>query len=99
MGGYWLVSGYGLRASRSLAGLAGLILIAAVVLRYAGFPGVTPDFGPCVLYAAGSVVSLDLGHVPGVLTNWGDVVRLALRIGGPILLGLAALAVRGRVKR
>ncbi len=99
LGGYWLVSGYGLRASRSLAGLAGLILVAAIVLRYKGFPGVTPGFGRCVLYAAGSVVSLDLGHVPGVLTDWGDIVRHVLRIGGPLLLGLAALAVRGRVKR
>lgn len=99
LGGYWLVSGYGLRASRSLTGLAGLILIAAVVLRYAGFPGVTIGFGQCVLYAPGSVVSLDVGHVPGVMTNWGDVVHLVLRIGGPVLLGLAALAVRGRVKR
>ena len=71
----------------------------SAVPGWVGFPGVTPDFGQCVLYAAGSVVSLDLGHVPGVLTNWGDVVRLVLRIGGPILLGLAALAVRGRVKR
>ena len=99
LGGYWLVSGYGLRASRSLAGLTGLILVAAVVLRYKGFPGVIPGFGQCVLYAAGSVVSLDLGQVPGVLTDWGDIVRLVLRIGGPVMLGLAALAVRGRVKR
>ena len=99
LGGYWLVSGYGLRSSRALAGLAGLILAAAVVLRYTGFSGGTPHFGQCVLYAAGSVVSLNLGHVPSVLTSWGDVVRLVLRIGGPILLGLAALAVRGRVKR
>ena len=99
LGGYWLVSGYGLRSSRALAGLAGLILAAAVVLRYVGFSGETSRFGQCVLYAAGAVVSLDLGNVPSVLTSWGDVVRLVLRIGGPFLLGLAALAVRGRLKR
>jgi uncharacterized protein YjbI with pentapeptide repeats len=99
LGGYWMVSGYGLRASRSLAGLAALIVVAAAVLTLVGFSGATAGFGQCVLYAAGSVVSLDLGHVPSMLTDWGDVVRLVLRIGGPLLLGLAALAVRGRVKR
>jgi len=47
------------------------------------------------------VVSLDvvIRHVPGTLTDWGDELRLVLRVGGPVLLGLAALAVRGRVKR
>jgi hypothetical protein len=38
-------------------------------------------------------------RVPEVLTEWGEAIRLVLRVGGPVLLGLAALAVRGRVKR
>jgi uncharacterized protein YjbI with pentapeptide repeats len=101
LGGYWLVSGYGLRAGRSLLGLAGLILAAGVALKYAGFPEVIPGYPECVLYAAGSVVSLDLAsrNLPSVLTEWGDVVRIVLRVGGPVLLGLAVLAVRGRMKR
>jgi hypothetical protein len=45
LGGYRLVSGYGLRASRSLARLTGLIVVAAVMLRYKGFPGVTQASG------------------------------------------------------
>jgi hypothetical protein len=54
----------------------------------------------CLLYASGSVLSLDLnGHLPGTLTDWGQVIRMVLRVGGPVLLGLGALAMRGRVKR
>jgi uncharacterized protein YjbI with pentapeptide repeats len=107
LGVYWLVSGYGLRASRALVALGGVVLVAALVLELWGFPsqvyrhGHTAGFLDCVLYAAGSVVSINLvgGHIPEVLSDWGDVVRLVLRIAGPVLLGLAALAVRGRVKR
>jgi hypothetical protein len=33
------------------------------------------------------------------LTRFGDVVQILLRILGPVLLGLAVLSVRGRVKR
>ena len=98
---YWAVSGYGLRATRAFAALAILIAGSAVVLQYAGFPGHTAAYLDSLLYAAGSVLSLSLviGHLPVVLTHWGDVIRMLLRIAGPVLLGLAALALRGRVKR
>ena len=101
LNGYWLVSGYGLRATRALAGLAVLVLAAALVLQYAGFQGPVPSYPYCVLYAAGSTVSLSVAtdHLPLVMTASGDVVRIVLRIAGPVLLGLAALAIRGRVKR
>ena len=54
-----------------------------------------------MLYAGGSVLSLGLsiGHLPAILTRWGDAIRILLRIAGPVLLGLAALALRGRIKR
>ena len=97
---YWLVSGYGLRASRSLFLLAALVLLAAVGMQRAGFPGTTHRYADCVLYASGSVLSLDLtGHLGTVLTDWGQVIRITLRVCGPLLLGLGALAVRGRIKR
>ena len=101
LNGYWLVSGYGLRATRALAGLVALVLSAALVLQFTGFQGHVPRYPYCVLYAAGSVLSLSLAssHLPVVMTAWGDVIRIVLRVGGPVLLGLAALAVRGRVKR
>jgi uncharacterized protein YjbI with pentapeptide repeats len=98
---YWAVSGYGLRATRAFFALAILIAGSAAVLQYVGFPGHTPAYIDSLLYAAGSVLSLSLviGHLPVVLTHWGDVIRMLLRIAGPVLLGLAALALRGRVKR
>lgn len=97
---YWLVSGYGLRASRSMMVLAALVLACALALQKAGFPGHTPGYIDCLLYASGSVLSLDLtGHLPAVLSDWGQLVRMILRVGGPVLLGLGALAVRGRLKR
>jgi putative transposase len=33
------------------------------------------------------------------LTGWGEVLRILLRLTGPVLLVLALLSVRGRVKR
>jgi hypothetical protein len=99
---YWLVSGYGLRASRSMLVLGCLIVAAAEALQRTGFGHHPrhPGFIDCLLYAAGSVLSLGLsGHLPATLSDWGQVIRMVLRIGGPVLLGLGALAVRGRVKR
>lgn len=98
---YWLVSGYGLRASRALIMLAVVILAAAVALRYEGFPGVTVGFWDSVVFASGAVLSLNITgpHIPIILTEWGNVTRIILRIAGPVLLGLAALAFRGRIKR
>jgi hypothetical protein len=97
---YWLVSGYSLRATRAMLMLAALLVIAAEVLQRAGFPGHAHGYVDCLLYASGSVLSLDLnGHLPGTLTDWGQVIRMVLRVGGPVLLGLGALAMRGRVKR
>ena len=46
-------------------------------------------------------MSLDVkaADFPDTLTRWGQVLRILLRIAGPLCLGLAALALRGRVKR
>jgi uncharacterized protein YjbI with pentapeptide repeats len=99
---YWLVSGYGLRASRSMLVLACLILTAAEAFERVGFGHHKHDPGyvDCLLYTAGSLLSLDLsGHLPAVLSDWGQVFRMTLRVMGPVLLGLGALAIRGRVKR
>lgn len=98
---YWLVSGYGLRASRAMVILAGVVLAAAEVLQRVGFgTRHSPGYLNCLLYAISSLLSLDLpGRLPAVLTDSGQAVRIVLRIGGPVLLGLAALAVRGRIKR
>ena len=97
---YWMVSGYGLRASRALLALAALLLITAEVLQQIGFVGPSRGYVAYLLYSSGSSLSLDLaGSLPTTLTDWETSRPRILRISGPVLLGLAALALRGRIKR
>ncbi|WP_410664297.1 pentapeptide repeat-containing protein [Amycolatopsis sp. lyj-84] len=97
---YWLISGYGLRALRALTTLAVLVVLASVGFRLGGFK-TTPAFGDTLIYVAQSTVSLEtkLTSLPKELTPFGEVVRLVMRVLGPLLLGLTLLAVRNRVKR
>ncbi|OXM57714.1 hypothetical protein CFP71_06620 [Amycolatopsis thailandensis] len=97
---YWLVSGYGLRALRALATLAVLIAVVSVSMWLGGFK-TTPVFGDTLIYVAQSTVSLEtkLTSLPKDLTPFGEVMRLVMRVLGPLLLGLTLLAVRNRVKR
>jgi hypothetical protein len=94
---YWLVSGYGLRASRALICLAATILIGATLLDLFGF---RPDrsFGRALLFSLESTISL-LRAPQAKLTTGGEVIQIALRLLGPLFFGLALLAVRGRVRR
>ncbi|UNS97121.1 pentapeptide repeat-containing protein [Streptomyces tubbatahanensis] len=129
---YWVLSGYGLRATRALAWL-GLAMGATVLVMMAwGIPQHapaqeatgrlkgdearlvidTPDPGrpPSPLHARftadrfdqslrvvlNSVVFRSSGQD---LTTAGTYVEMGSRVSEPILLGLAVLAVRGRVKR
>ena len=97
--GYWLVSGYGLRASRAVVWLAIVLTLAAALFCCLGFqPPHEPNFGRALLFALESSVSLL--HPPRAsLTLGGEVVQVVLRLLGPLLVGLALLAVRARVKR
>src|SRR6266540_702653 len=56
------------------------------------------SFGGALVYSARTVIGLTRDPQPR-LTRFGDVVQILLRILGPVLLGLAVLSVRGRVKR
>jgi len=97
LGLYWLVSGYGLRASRALISLAVTVALLALPLDLWGFRA-DRAYGRSLLFAAESSVSLL--RAPTIpLTASGEVVQLVLRIVGPLLFGLAALSLRGRVKR
>ena len=49
------------------------------------------------MYAANSTLSIGDDHV--LLTGWGKLLRIMLRLAGPVLLGLALLSIRNRVKR
>jgi uncharacterized protein YjbI with pentapeptide repeats len=95
---YWLVSGYGLRASRALIALAVTIALAAVLLDLFGFePERGPDNGT-LLFSIESSISL-LRAPEAKLTAGGEVIQIALRLAGPLFFGLALLSLRGRVKR
>ena len=96
---YWLVSGYGLRAWRSLVALAVVTALFAVAFHYIGFirPPEPATYWTSLLYAFRSTISLTDSQV--TLTAWGSFFQALLRITGPILLGLMLLALRNRVKR
>jgi hypothetical protein len=101
---YWALAGYGLRATRALGAYAGLILLAAIPLEHRGFE-VHATYWQAAWFAAKSSVSLV--HVYEVnpsspeahLSMLGEVIGIGIRVAGPILLGLAALSLRSRIKR
>jgi len=96
---YWLVSGYGLRAWRAIAWLAALTALFALEFQTFGFaqPPRPVSYWTSLLYAFRAILSLADSTVQ--LTPWGQLLQGLLRLTGPVLLGLALLALRGRVKR
>lgn len=94
---YWLVSGYGLRASRALVALVITIFVFALGLRAWGFTSPT-TLTSALIYSTNATVSL-LRAPQRDLTDTGQVMDIALRLIGPLLFGLILLAIRGRVKR
>jgi hypothetical protein len=51
-----------------------------------------------LMFLAKTAIGLTQDPRPG-LTHWGDVLQIVWRIVAPVLLGLTALSIRGRVKR
>jgi hypothetical protein len=98
---YWLVSGYGLRASRALLALAITIaVLGAVPITLWGFrPHLS--YGRSLLFAVQSSISLLRAPTtaPSHETAGGQVIEIFLRLAGPLFFGLALLALRGRIKR
>jgi uncharacterized protein YjbI with pentapeptide repeats len=92
---YWLVSGYGLRASRTLVALALTIVVFAVLLYAVGMQD--PDFSMAFLQSVQGA-AFRAGD-PRVLTEGGQYLQLPLRLLGPLFLGLMIVSLRGRVKR
>jgi uncharacterized protein YjbI with pentapeptide repeats len=123
---YWLVAGYGLRASRALAAMLILLALGTTCFAWFGFaPSEVLEYRPIGQLSAGRPVAYQQAGVPGPRPGWaaaldqsldsatsllrapqprpltiaGRAVEIALRLLGPLLLGLAVLAVRNRVKR
>ena len=113
--GYWILAGYGQRASRALVAFVSLLLLAAWILwgwglehnaalmQRAGSSACPQDntFGGAVLESLQSATSLfrAAAGCTPVLTASGSSLQLVLRILGPALVALAVLALRGRIKR
>ncbi|WP_406485922.1 pentapeptide repeat-containing protein [Streptomyces phaeochromogenes] len=129
--GYWLLSGYGLRASRALGWLAAAMLFTILLLMGFGLPsndskqeatGTVPPGGGRVTFEIGKddprnptgnrftserfekALNVTLNSVvfrsaDQYLTTAGTYTEMASRLAEPVLLGLAVLAVRNRVKR
>ncbi|MFF3420486.1 pentapeptide repeat-containing protein [Streptomyces sp. NPDC002698] len=128
---YWMLSGYGLRASRALLWLAAAMLATIVLLIGFGLPrddpkqeatGIVPPGGGRVTFEIGKddprnptgnrftgerfekALNIVLNSVvfrsaDQELTTAGTYIEMTSRLTEPVLLGLAVLAVRNRVKR
>jgi uncharacterized protein YjbI with pentapeptide repeats len=94
---YWLVSGYGLRASRALISLLITVALFAIMLWQWGFSSAEPLIG-AIFFSASSTTSL-LRAPEANLTYVGEGLNMILRLLGPLFFGLALLSLRGRVKR
>jgi hypothetical protein len=96
---YWFVSGYGLRAWRAVACLLVITAGFAAAFYQVGFavPPHPASYWTSLLYAFRATLSLTDDQVK--LTAWGQLLQGVLRLTGPVLLGLALLALRGRVRR
>jgi len=99
---YWLFSGYALRASRALAWLFGVLAVATLLLAAQGLEQPAARWSFPARLGTAALVAVE-GAVfrasEQQLTYVGRLVQAALRFAGPILLGLAVLSIRGRVKR
>ncbi|WP_353943692.1 pentapeptide repeat-containing protein [Streptomyces sp. HUAS MG91] len=128
---YWLLSGYGLRASRAFGWLALTMMTTILLMMAFGLPGESPNqrvtgtvpsqggkvtfeiekedpknpsrdrfsharLQDSVNVTLNSVVFRSSGQD---LTTAGEYIEMTSRFFEPVLLGLAALAIRGRVKR
>jgi uncharacterized protein YjbI with pentapeptide repeats len=100
---YWLLSGYALRASRSLIALVSVVLCFGVLFHEGGLArvnatGERPTLVESVIYAAGTATAVTAApHRP--VTPAGEGLRVTLRIVGPLLVALTLLSIRGRVRR
>ncbi|WP_239502190.1 pentapeptide repeat-containing protein [Streptomyces qinglanensis] len=128
---YWLLSGYGLRASRALGWLTFAMMATIILMMGIGLPqdspkqqvtGTVPPSGGKVTFEIDKddpknathdrftvkrfdkALTVTLNSVvfrssDQDLTTAGGYIEMASRFSEPVLLGLAALAIRGRVKR
>lgn len=94
---YWALSGYGLRASRSLFALAGTLVLFSVLFSTVGFAA-NESFFEGLLHSARTAALFPQGDEIE-LTHAGQAFQIVLRVVGPTLIALSGLALRSRIKR
>jgi hypothetical protein len=97
IGLYWAMSGYGLRASRSLVALGLVLAIAAAIFAAGGFVANDSYLDGLLHSARAAALFPQADDIE--LTQGGQILQIALRVLGPVLIGLTALALRARIKR
>jgi hypothetical protein len=95
---YWLLSGYGLRASRAFSLFLVLVVASGALLHFLA-PRAAGDTTLLAGMASALEGALDLASPTVSLPLPVRFLRIAIRIAAPILLGLGALAIRNRIKR
>lgn len=97
---YWLLSGYGLRAWRSLVTLMLLMALCSYLLWRSGFRGEEAvSFSHALRVTVASATSFVRPVDDSELNGVGFAVEILLRFAGPALLALSVLSVRARIKR
>jgi hypothetical protein len=94
---YWVVSGYGLRASRPLGFLVALWVAAAILFEKLGLQAHHGGWLRAAVDAAQSAYP-STQTIP-YATTVGTITSLFLRVAAPALAALAIIGLRSRVKR
>ncbi|MGC5034257.1 pentapeptide repeat-containing protein [Streptomyces sp. DT190] len=95
---YWVISGYALRAWRVVVTLIAFVFVIALPLQHFGFAGKCLSYPETALYAMHSAIYLtSMDSIE--LTAWGQLMRISIRVAVPLLIALALLSIRNRVKR
>lgn len=95
---YWLVSGYGLRASRAAIAFVFTVLLLAIGFQTIGLEN-PPSFWRTLGWTLSACVSLTKPVETMNLTTGGVYFNVAARVLGPVLIALVVLALRSRVRR
>src|SRR6185295_6601346 len=95
---YWLVSGYGMRASRAAIAFAFVALALAAGFQTFGLEN-PPGFWHTLGWTVTACVSLTKPVETVDLTTGGVYLNVTARILSPALIALVVLALRSRVRR
>jgi uncharacterized protein YjbI with pentapeptide repeats len=98
---YWLTSGYGLRFLRPILCLAVTLAASAILLYFVGYKSHSQPFDDNLVAVLQSAVSIEpkASVFADALTNPGQLIRILLKVSGPLFIGLTLLSIRNRIKR